>query len=75
LQLKKNPQSIPLWILLSRLEEKQGQVTKARSILEKARLKNHACPDLWLEAVRVDNRGHMKTIAQNLMAKGGCQKA
>lgn len=71
-QLKKCPQSIALWKLLARLELKAGQLTKARSILEKARLKNPACPDLWLEAVRVENRAGMKNIALNLMAKGKC---
>ena len=46
-QLKKCPSSLPLWILYSRLEEKSGQPTKARSVLEKARLKNPRSPDLW----------------------------
>jgi hypothetical protein len=56
--------------LLSRLEEKTGQLIKARSILEKARLKNPGTADLWLEAIRLENRGGMKNIAQTLMAKG-----
>ena len=67
-QLKKCPRSIPMWILLARLEEKTGghslhfpllptavlslflltgQRTKARAVLEKARLKNPQCPELW----------------------------
>ena len=68
-QLKKCPHSIPMWILLARLEEKTGgcghpvpplptasllllflitgQRTKARAVLEKARLKNPQCPELW----------------------------
>ena len=70
LQIKKCPTSIPLWLLLSRLEERNKQLTKARSILEKARLKNPHCPDLWLEAVRVENRAGLKNIAMTLMAKG-----
>lgn len=70
LQLKKCPAAIPLWLLLSRLEEKTGQLIKARSILEKARLKNPQNPHLWLEAVRLENRGGLRNIAQNLMAKG-----
>lgn len=47
LQLKKCPRAIPLWLLMSRLEEKSGQLIKARSILEKARLKNPQCAELW----------------------------
>lgn len=46
-QLKKCPHSTPLWLLLSRLEEKIGQLTRARAILEKSRLKNPKNPDLW----------------------------
>lgn len=69
--LKKVPvgQSVPLWLLLSRLEEKCGLLTKARSVLEKGRLKNPKNPQLWLEAVRVEFRGGLKDIANNLMAK------
>lgn len=47
LQLKKCPHSTPLWLLLSRLEEKVGQLTRARAILEKSRLKNPKNPGLW----------------------------
>eukprot|EP00731_Ephydatia_muelleri_P010132 Em0005g718a len=57
-----------LWLLLSLLEEKAGQVTKARAVLEKARLRNPQCPDLWLEAVVVEVRGG-KNIGLALMAK------
>lgn len=46
-QLKKCPHSTPLWLLLSRLEEKIGQLTRARAILEKSRLKNPKNPGLW----------------------------
>ncbi|XP_076338793.1 pre-mRNA-processing factor 6-like [Tachypleus tridentatus] len=67
--LKKCPTSISLWLLLSRLEERTGALIKARSVLEKARLRNPKCPELWLEAVRVEIRGGLKDIAQTLMAK------
>lgn len=69
-QIKACPTAVPLWILLSRVEEKAGQLIKARSILEKARLKNPKSPELWLEAVRVENRAGLKNIGQSLMAKG-----
>lgn len=44
-------------------------MTKARSVLEKARLKNPQCPELWLEAVRIEVRGGKKNIAMANMAK------
>lgn len=62
-----------MWLLLSRLEERAGHLIKARSILEKARLRNKHSPELWLEAVRIENKAGMKNIAQNLMAKGRIQ--
>lgn len=46
-QLKKCPNSVALWLLTSRLEERVGQLTRARAILEKARLKNPQSPELW----------------------------
>lgn len=69
-QLKKCPNSIPLWLLLSQLEEKNGALIKARSVLEKAKLKNPKNPQLLLESIRVELRGGLKDIALNLMAKG-----
>jgi hypothetical protein len=47
LQLKRCPTSIPLWLLSARLEEKAGAVTRARAILERARLKNPNTDLLW----------------------------
>ena len=44
---------MPLWILSARLEEKTGAVTKARAILEKARLKNPNTELLWYVWVAV----------------------
>lgn len=69
--LKKVPagQSVPLWLLLARLEEQSGLLTKARSVLEKGRLRNPKNPQLWLEAIRVEFRGGLKDIANTLMAK------
>jgi pre-mRNA-processing factor 6 len=64
------PASAPLWILSSRVEEKAGQLIKARSLLEKARQRNPGVPELWLEAIRVENRAGLKNVALSLMAKG-----
>lgn len=59
-----------MWILLANLEEKRGLLTKARSVLEKGRLRNPKNPELWLEAVRIEIRAGLKDIANTLMAKG-----
>jgi pre-mRNA-processing factor 6 len=54
---------------LAKLEEKRGLLIKARSVLEKARLKNPKNDMLWLEAIRVELRAGMKDIANAMMAK------
>ena len=78
------PDSTVLWILASRLEERASNFldaeqqqqqtaksgsTKARSLLELARLKNPKIPDLWLEAVRLERRSGNPKLAETLMAK------
>lgn len=42
---------------------------KARSVLERARLKNPKNDQLWLEAIRVELRANLKDIAMAMMAK------
>ncbi|KAI9913757.1 hypothetical protein PsorP6_006132 [Peronosclerospora sorghi] len=63
------PKSIPLWTLSSRLEEKTNGVTKARSVLEMARLKNPKNDLLWLEAARLEARWDNPKGQEILMAK------
>uniref|UniRef100_A0AAV1U8V8 PRP1 splicing factor N-terminal domain-containing protein n=1 Tax=Peronospora matthiolae TaxID=2874970 RepID=A0AAV1U8V8_9STRA len=63
------PTSIPLWTLSSRLEEKMNGVTKARSVLEMARLKNPKTDLLWLEAARLEARWNNPKGQEMLMAK------
>eukprot|EP00644_Phytophthora_capsici_P012351 jgi/Phyca11/121918/e_gw1.46.425.1 len=63
------PKSIPLWTLSSRLEEKINGVTKARSVLELARLKNPKNDVLWLEAARLEARWNNPKGQEMLMAK------
>lgn len=78
--LKNCPNNIVLWILSSRLEERapilffnngnQGVgFTKARSLLELARLKNPKCPELWIEAIRLERRAGNEKLAVTLMAR------
>jgi pre-mRNA-processing factor 6 len=44
-------------------------VTKARSLLELARLKNPKNDQLWLEAVRLERRSNNVKLAESLMAR------
>ena len=66
--LLKCPKSIPLWVCTARCEEKQS-ITRARAILEKARLRNPHTPELWLEAVRLELRGGNDKMATALLSK------
>lgn len=63
------PKSIPLWLLLSRLEEKAGVLVRARSVLDRARLAVPKCPELWCESVRVERRAGNITQAKKLMSQ------
>ncbi|KAL7057496.1 hypothetical protein AAHC03_016816 [Spirometra sp. Aus1] len=66
---KNNPQSTPLWTLLSHLEETAGNLTKSRSILEKGRSKNPTDAILWLESIRLEMRANLKPVAESLLSK------
>lgn len=74
------PNNAVLWILASKLEERAHTlvnddskagigVTKARSLLELARLKNPKTPELWLEAIRMERRAGNEKLAGTLMAR------
>jgi len=68
--IKECKNCIPLWISLTRLEEKRVGFARARSLLEKARLKNPKCPELWLETIRAELRNNdTPLIAFNMLAK------
>ena len=62
------PKSVPLYLLLSRLEEKQGAIVKARSALERGLLATKSA-EIALEQVRVEYRAGNTQQAKNLMAK------
>lgn len=62
LAVKRCPQSVPLWRLAARLELDQNNTTKARSIIEKARLRNSRNPELWLEAVRIEREKGIRLL-------------
>ncbi|KAL7435649.1 hypothetical protein ACHAXM_004863 [Skeletonema potamos] len=72
------PNNIVLWCLASQLEERMADygagsasagVTKARSLLELARLKNQKNPELWVEAIRLERRAGNDKLAISLMAR------
>eukprot|EP00956_Cyclotella_meneghiniana_P015572 scaffold23941_cov42-Cyclotella_meneghiniana.AAC.1 len=76
--LQQCPENVVLWILASRLEEHVAEygagstnagLTKARSILELARLKNPKNDQLWVEAIRLERRAGNDKLAVSLMAK------
>ncbi|KAH8098417.1 hypothetical protein JL720_1360 [Aureococcus anophagefferens] len=67
--LRRCPKSSALWRAAAALEEAAIGATKARSILELARLKNGKTPDLWLAAVRLERRHGNRKLAENLSAK------
>ena len=78
------PSCVLLWTHASKLEEsvgieKQRQTgtkstlssifTKARSLLELARLKNPKNPRLWVESIRLERRAKNEKLACTLMAR------
>lgn len=81
--LQSCPTSVVLWTLASRLEERAASfdpsragransgvgATKARSLLELARLKNPKSPELWVEAIRLERRAGNDKMAGTLMAR------
>ena len=63
------PTSIPLFLLLSRLEEASGVIVKARSVLERGIMASPKSAELRLEAIRVERRAGNTPQAKVLMAK------
>lgn len=62
-------QSVALWMLAAQLEVRQGQLVKARSLLEKARLRNPKNQLLWLESIRLENTTENKKLAATRLAQ------
>lgn len=68
--LKRCIHSAPLWISLAKLEETSKNFSRARVVLEQARLKNPGNDFIWLAAVRTELRSERKKEAESLLAKG-----
>uniref|UniRef100_A0A7S0UWL8 Suppressor of forked domain-containing protein n=1 Tax=Polytomella parva TaxID=51329 RepID=A0A7S0UWL8_9CHLO len=63
------PSFVPLWINAAALEEKSGQPSKARALLEQARLRNPKNDWIWLAAVRTEERAGKERAAEALLAR------
>eukprot|EP00049_Salpingoeca_infusionum_P022507 m.7164 g.7164 ORF g.7164 m.7164 type:complete len:909 (+) comp5223_c0_seq1:190-2916(+) len=61
--------SVPLWLEYARLEADCGNLTRARALLERARIKNPQIPELWLESVRIEIKAGDLPVANATMAK------
>ena len=61
--------SVALWRSAARLEEQGGSVARARALLEQGRSKNLKEPDIWLAAVRTEQRAGLPKAADALIAK------
>uniref|UniRef100_A0AC34QZ26 Pre-mRNA-processing factor 6 n=1 Tax=Panagrolaimus sp. JU765 TaxID=591449 RepID=A0AC34QZ26_9BILA len=74
---KKCSENIDVWIQFARLEDSQGQGTKARRVLDMAKVKNPKNEFLWLEHFRIELRAGQKQVAQNILARGlqECEKS
>lgn len=68
--MKACPKVPTLWILASRLEEKDNRAIKARALLEKARLVNPKEEELWVEAVGIEERNSGAQQAKAVLARG-----
>ena len=64
------PNSVPLYLLLSRLEERAGLLIKARSVLDRGRNQVPKNAQLWAESVRIEERAGDIKAAQSQMARG-----
>lgn len=62
------PKAPVLFILLSRLQVKQGAIVKARSTLDRGRQQNPKSEQILLEQVRLERRQNNTSAAQQLMA-------
>lgn len=68
--VKNCPTSVDLWLAYAELEASiNSNFTRARSILETARLKIPKNPQLWVAAIRIEQRADNIKVAQQLMAK------
>jgi pre-mRNA-processing factor 6 len=72
--LRECPNCVPLWCGISRLEERNGMITKARAILERGRKACRGEDDvdkLWAESVTLEVRaGGVSSAGQSMLSRG-----
>ncbi|KAJ1822604.1 U4/U6 x U5 tri-snRNP complex subunit Prp1 [Coemansia sp. RSA 2599] len=75
--LKHCRDSVPLWIGAAKLEQAAGSPTRARAILERARVYVPRNPALWLASVRLEADAASLDVARTLLARAlqECPKA
>ena len=64
-----NPTHGPGWIAAARLEEHAGRIPQARKVIRKG---TEACPDgedVWLEALRLNNKENSKVLAADALRR------
>lgn len=68
--VKNCPTAVDLWLCYAAFEQTQStSVSKARSILETARLKNPNNDRLWLASIRLEEKAGKDKVAQQQLAK------
>ncbi|KAK6455384.1 Pre-mRNA splicing factor prp1 [Scheffersomyces xylosifermentans] len=68
--VKQCPESIPLWILLSRIDEEHIKIViRARSVLDTAMLKNPKSDALWAAKIQLERRNKDLVAARQLTNK------
>lgn len=67
--MKNCPDSTTLIVLTVQLYETTQGVSKARSLIELARLRSPANEQLWLETIRLERRNKNEKLAETLMAR------
>jgi len=72
LQVAELKKSLSFWISAANFEIKQREYTKARTYLQKARLKlpnDPMAPELWYESINLEILSDNAKIAQNLCSQ------
>merc|ERR1719353_473058 len=67
--IQNNPRNVYLWLCASQCARKAGKLTKARAILEKARVQLPSNEFLWLGGVDVETAASNEKVATHLMSR------
>merc|ERR1719482_1094208 len=67
--IQNNPRNVHLWICAAQCARKAGKLTKARAVLEKARVQLPSNELLWLSGVDVETAASNEKVATHLMSR------